>query len=218
MTTRLKDRLRELAQRHDPKACAHYARLAAFVERIGQLEQRLQPGDVAPDFALPTNENRTVRLSDLLKRGPLVLFFVRGLWCPFCAAQLSATVNMADDFAKAGLGIAVVTPETAGRAGKLAERHQTSFPVFCDVDMGVALSYGCLFPVPPDEQQHLASRGIDLTRYSGSGAWFMPLPTAFGIGRDGRIIRVHGAADPRERPEPADMLEDLSQALAAESS
>lgn len=41
--------------------------------------QTLQPGDTAPDFALPTAGRETVRLSDF--RGKLlVIVFIRGTW------------------------------------------------------------------------------------------------------------------------------------------
>lgn len=40
----------------------------------------LQVGDRAPDFALPNQRGETVRLSDRLSRGPVVLSFYRGVW------------------------------------------------------------------------------------------------------------------------------------------
>jgi thioredoxin-dependent peroxiredoxin len=39
----------------------------------------LQVGDAAPDFALPTADRKTVRLSDYQGK-PLVLVFIRGTW------------------------------------------------------------------------------------------------------------------------------------------
>jgi len=39
----------------------------------------LQPGHPAPEFALPTVERNTVRLSDYSGK-PIVLVFIRGTW------------------------------------------------------------------------------------------------------------------------------------------
>lgn len=40
----------------------------------------LQVGERAPDFALPNQRGETVRLSDRLSGGPVVLSFYRGVW------------------------------------------------------------------------------------------------------------------------------------------
>lgn len=46
----------------------------------GIVDRILQAGDRAPDFSLPSSLGGTVRLSDLLGRGPVVLAFYRGHW------------------------------------------------------------------------------------------------------------------------------------------
>ena len=48
--------------------------------RSGIVDRILQVGDQAPDFSLPSSLGGMVRLSDLLRRGPLVLAFYRGHW------------------------------------------------------------------------------------------------------------------------------------------
>ena len=40
----------------------------------------LSIGERAPDFALPNQRGETVRLSDRLSKGPVVLNFYRGVW------------------------------------------------------------------------------------------------------------------------------------------
>ena len=40
----------------------------------------LTVGERAPDFALPNQRGETVRLSERLARGPVVLSFYRGVW------------------------------------------------------------------------------------------------------------------------------------------
>jgi len=40
----------------------------------------LKPGDKAPQFALLDTEGKTVKLSDYLARGPVVIIFYRGYW------------------------------------------------------------------------------------------------------------------------------------------
>jgi len=48
--------------------------------RSGLVDRILQVGDQAPDLSLPSSLGGMVRLSDLLRRGPVVLAFYRGHW------------------------------------------------------------------------------------------------------------------------------------------
>jgi hypothetical protein len=59
----------------------------ATVDRVngrgGQMAQEhssLRLGDVAPPFALRTDEGREVRLADVVSSGPAVVVFIRGTW------------------------------------------------------------------------------------------------------------------------------------------
>ena len=56
-------------------------------------ERALKEGDHAPDFALPDATGRIHALREVLERGPVILTFYRGGWCPVLqsgAARLSA--------------------------------------------------------------------------------------------------------------------------------
>jgi peroxiredoxin len=55
-------------------------RTSADLVQAGVIEQGLQVGDIAPEFALPNVSGNTVALSDILKRGPAVVTFYRGEW------------------------------------------------------------------------------------------------------------------------------------------
>ena len=202
----LKDRLAPIVAKYEAPNGEHYRRLVAFIDSIGQLERRLQPGAMAPDFLLPGQDGQLVRLTDLIRTGPLALVFIRGMWCPYCVEQVRALRDAAGLFGAEGINLVVLTPEIGGHAEALAKEHELPFPVLCDVDSGVALSYGCLFPVPPADRAFLISKDIDLAERYGSDAWFLPLASTFVIGSDSRIQAIFGAADFTTRPEPADVL------------
>ena len=53
-------------------------------------DRALKAGDRAPQFALPDADGRLHRSEELLARGPLVLSFYRGVWCPYCNLDLQA--------------------------------------------------------------------------------------------------------------------------------
>ncbi|MEJ7664448.1 MAG: redoxin domain-containing protein [Hymenobacter sp.] len=49
----------------------------------------LAVGTEAPTFKGQDVAGRPVELKQLLKKGPVVLYFYRGQWCPYCNKQLS---------------------------------------------------------------------------------------------------------------------------------
>ncbi len=56
----------------------------------GAGERALKAGDLAPPFVLPNADGEPVSSKDLLVRGPLVVTFYRGIWCPYCNFDLQA--------------------------------------------------------------------------------------------------------------------------------
>jgi thioredoxin-dependent peroxiredoxin len=85
-----------------------------------------QVGDNAPDFALKTLDDQTVRLSDVTAKGKVVLVELRG-WpgytCPFCTRQVHDYVRNADKLKAAGVRVLMVYP---GPADDL-KAHATDF-------------------------------------------------------------------------------------------
>src|SRR5256885_6084738 len=70
-------------------------------------------GDKAPDFALKTLDDQTVRLSDLTTTGKVVLVVLRG-WrgyqCPLCTRQVQDYIASASGFASAKARVVMVYP------------------------------------------------------------------------------------------------------------
>ena len=71
-------------------------RAAIYEAKIDELrasfatEKAIGVGDRAPGFTLPDVHGESVSLSALLSRGPVIVTFYRGGWCPYCNIQLRA--------------------------------------------------------------------------------------------------------------------------------
>jgi AhpC/TSA family len=76
----LKEQLKEfdVARKRPPEVTAILRRGIEDVRESGAAGLRI--GERAPDFALPNQRGETVRLSERLTRGPVVLSFYRGVW------------------------------------------------------------------------------------------------------------------------------------------
>ena len=95
----LRDRLRvvaEAARTHKP----WYAdAIDEFVARLRQVQVGTGAPDVGqamPPFVLPDHEGKLVSLEEILERGPAVIAFHRGHWCPFCRLSMTALAEIED--------------------------------------------------------------------------------------------------------------------------
>lgn len=166
----------------------------------------VQDGEDAPDFALPGPDGTTVQLSGELSRGPIVLIFYRGGWCPYCNLALRAFQQALPALAQAGASLIAVSPEAPDRVMTTREKNVLGFHVLSDRGNEVARRYGLVFEMPEALCAVYRARGLDLGTINADGSWELPIPAGFVIGSDGIVLRAHLDPDYRNRLEPADAL------------
>lgn len=171
----------------------------------------LELGERAPECALPDQLGRVVRLSEQLARGPLVLVFYRGDWCPFCTLTLQALQDELEAITAAGGELLAISPQAPDNALTLAEKHALEFPVLSDVSPATIAAYRLRHPVPPALQEVLLGRfGSDLREQNADGTWNLPVPGTFVIDGAGVVRARLVDADWRTRMEPADIVSALA--------
>ena len=69
-------------------------RATAELIASGAARLALKAGDQAPAFTLETHEGKPISSRELLTRGPLVLSFYRGVWCPYCNMELLSLIHI----------------------------------------------------------------------------------------------------------------------------
>ena len=116
-----------------PEVVAVMHKATADLIASGQAERTLKVGARAPTFALPNAHGELVRSADLLARGPLVLTFYRGVWCPYCNMDLQAIEAAAQEIRALGASLVAISPQTAPnrpqvRARERAELSHTQRP------------------------------------------------------------------------------------------
>jgi len=172
-------------------------------------EQALKPGDKCPAFAMPTAEGAIATSTDLLAKGPLVLSFYRGKWCPFCSAELEALHGATKEIRATGGQLAAVTAEVGGLALAVKQERGFAFDILCDVDNGVALEFGIVFRVTPAMVQTFSEIGPKFPEIYGNQSWFLPIPATYIVARDGTIAEAFVNPDFRYRLDPADIVRAL---------
>jgi peroxiredoxin len=169
-----------------------------------------------PAFVLPDTQGRLVSSAALLARGPLVIGFVRGGWCPFCSATLSALDAVAGDIAAAGGTVIAISADASGHAAEMQRSLALSFEVLSDIDGAVGLRFGVVYLIPREYREAMAAWGVDLLERQGAvldcdGLGLLPMPATFIAGRDGVLTFAHVSGDITDRPEPALLLEHVGR-------
>ncbi len=163
----------------------------------------LKAGDRIPDFELPNAEGRLVSSRELLARGPAVLSFFRGDWCPYCRAELQAYEAALAEIEELGASLVAITPDTGAALVSDKRQQGLSYEVLGDLDNGLALSFGILFRVPDPVRRLFLEHGRDLGARHGNDAWFLPIPASYVVDSRGTIRHAELNVDFRFRMEPA---------------
>ena len=169
----------------------------------------LKVGDVAPEFTAKDQDGKTISLKQALKKGPVVMLFYRGQWCPFCNKQLSHFSDSLPMLTAKGATILAIAPETAENVKKTVEKTKSSFPVLEDAGLAIMKSYKVNFAVDEMTVTKYKGYGIDFDVANGSNGANLPVPATYIIGKDGIIKYVFFNTDYRKRASVQDILNNL---------
>jgi peroxiredoxin len=190
------------------------ARIGAAIEQIhaSGMVPGLSIGEQAPDFTLPDQLGRPVSLKEKLTRGPVVLVFYRGEWCPFCNLHLRALQKVLPQIKAAGASLLAISPQAPDHAASIAAKAGLAFEVLSDVDQDVIKAYKLQF-TSPDDLQDLVTQVFrtDLRQHTADGSWRLPVPATFVVDRAGVVRAAHVSADFRTRMEPAAIIAALAE-------
>ena len=109
------------------------------------MAQRVQAGDKAPDFTLPSQAGELVRLHDRLGKRVVVLYFYPKDNTPGCTAEACAFRDSHEVFAEAGAEVIGISSDSVARHTAFADRHRLPFTLLSDQGGNVRRTYG----VPP---------------------------------------------------------------------
>jgi len=190
-------------------------RATAELIASGQAGRALKAGDRAPDFRLNDPDGRPVSSADLLARGPLVLSFYRGVWCPYCNLELQALQEALPQFQALGASLVAISPQLAANSRKSQRQNKLEFPILSDTGNEVAAAFGLRFTLPDYLVELYRSLKNDLPAFNGDPGWTLPMPARYVIGQDGIIAYAEVNPDYTLRPEPEAMLPVLERLTPA---
>jgi peroxiredoxin len=180
----------------------------------GIARRALGVGAKAPDFSLPDARGGTVSLTSLIAKGPAVVTFYRGSWCPFCDLQLRSYESVLPQIRRLGAELVAISPQTEDYALSDIEKKQLSFAVLSDAHNRVARKYGLVFVLSDALKELQKGFGNPIPKFNGDDSWELPIPGTFVLDRGGVVRLAHVEPDYMRRLEPASILLALHSALS----
>jgi peroxiredoxin len=194
-----------------PERLDAMARATAELVDSGQAQKAKKAGDLAPEFTLSDPDGKPVSSRDVLARGPLVLSFYRGVWCPYCNIELQALQAALPEIEKRGASLVAISPQTAPNSRRSQRENKLAFPILSDVKSEVANAFGIRFALPDYLAETYKSFGNNLPVVNNDPAWVLPMPARYVIGTDGIIAYSEVNPDYTHRPDPSELLPVLDR-------
>jgi peroxiredoxin len=179
------------------------------------IQAALKVGDRAPEFRLQNGLGIDVSLSSVLSRGPAIVTFYRGAWCPYCNLQLRAYQHFLPRFQEFNASLIAISPQIPDGSLSTAQKNELAFEVLSDVGNEVARQFGLVYKLPVELRDALASNGKALPPINGDESWELPVTATYVVSSEGRITLAFIDVDYRRRLAPETILEELRELSAA---
>ncbi|WP_144138243.1 peroxiredoxin-like family protein [Paraburkholderia sp. BCC1884] len=189
-------------------------RATAELIASGQASRAIQAGDRAPHFNLKDQDGNEVSSETLLKQGPLVITFYRGVWCPYCNIELQAINEALPEIQRYGANVVAISPQTQVNSRKSVRDNELGFPVLSDVDGQTGAAFGLRFALPDYLVELYKNLKNDLPGFNNDPSWTLPMPARYVVGQDGIVLYSEVNPDYTRRPDPSDMFPVLKKATA----
>ena len=221
MSTTLSQQLEEYLagwmQRVPADRRAGMERHITHLSESGIGRQAKQVGDQAPNIVLPDVHGQPFEVTRLLAKGPVIVTFYRGGWCPYCNLELKAYQAVLPRIAAAGASLVAISPEKPDDTVSTTEKNALTFPVLSDVGHQVGKAFGLVYSFTDELRTVYDGFKLDIPDKNGTpDDWSLPLAATYVIGTDGRILFADTSVDYRRRTDPLDVLQVLERRVAAE--
>ena len=132
-------------------------------------DERLAPGDQAPDFTLPDAEGNEVSLASL--RGQrVIIYFYPAAMTPGCTKQACDFRDSKADLSQAGFAVLGISPDSPAKLAAFRDKEGLTFPLLSDPDRKVLQAYGAY-----GEKMMYGKKSVGVIR------------STFVVGADGKI-------------------------------
>jgi peroxiredoxin len=164
--------------------------------------QVIKVGARLPSFTLPNATGDPISSESLLVKGPLLICYYRGEWCPFCNFELMAYQKRIGVIHSKGAQLVAISPELPDTNTTMTEKHSLKYPVLSDKDLFFAHKLGIVWEQPAAMRGIFSASGTDQLKRTGRDTLELPVPATMLVGKDGLVKNIWADPDYTTRLEP----------------
>ncbi|MGA7122114.1 MAG: peroxiredoxin family protein [Polyangiaceae bacterium] len=186
-------------------------------DRVGVLAPGtgIAVGQKVPDVHARDLDGKDVSLSSLYAKGPILLAFYRGGWCPFCNSENHALATAYPEYQRRGVTPVTVSVDKPDALAKTKATYSIPFPVLSDSDAVMIEAFHVVNKVDDATLAKMKGFGVDLESYAGKPHHEIAIPSLFLIDRSGVVRWAHSDPEFKVRPSTAQILAAIDGAKLA---
>lgn len=187
--------------------------ITAFVTvSFGQEQPGIAKGAKAPDFKALNYNGEEIQLSQLYRKGPVVLIFYRGGWCPYCNVQLRQLQSSLDEFKKYNALVVAVSVDKIAKAAVTVKDESLGFEVISNPEGDILKAYNLIYRVPDElNKKYKEQYKIDLEEASGRKDHMIAIPATYIIDTSGTIVFAYANENYKIRTSVEEILKELEK-------
>jgi peroxiredoxin len=204
----------ECLARTPPKVTLVRQRAVEALATSGLAERAVHAGEQAPAFRLLDGHGRPFSSREAPGRGPIVLVFYRGRWCPYCNHELRAIEAASHDIRSLGASLVAVSQQTPDNSLETQRRNRLSFMSLVDAGGSVAHAFGLRWKASDELRAVEEGCGADLAAFNGDPSWTLTMPARYVVTPGGTIEYADISVDYTRRGDPSELIPVLAHLAA----
>lgn len=161
-------------------------------------------------FSAVDQANNKYRLANALKKGPVVVLFYRGQWCPVCNRHLSRLQDSLQLIYNKGAAVIAISPEKPEYLGKTVSKTKVKFTLLYDKDYSISEAFDVVFkPTEKEIAMYNDRLKADLENANTDSSKRLPVPATFIINKKGIIVWREFNPDYKVRASVHDILKNI---------
>ena len=172
-------------------------------------------GTVVPTGPLLDIDGHPFDLSASIRATPSVLIFYRGGWCPYCNLQMDQLIALEPRLKTLGYQILAISPDKPESLRESLHKHPINYTLLSDSPMIVSRKFGLAWDMGKMNGLIMKVLGKDLIKASGQSHYWLPVPAAYVVDKNGRITYSFYDPDFTKRVDPNQLYQAAQAALSS---